>query len=154
MWLPTSTPPGPACRWPRCFQGINLHVIGNIGLGSAVGTNCSLEFLSFGIYNAGPANAYDVGSLIYQAKINLRQAATSPTWSWSSNQTAYIYTDIVDITTTPQGIELIPERNYWIRVKLFSEYTTTKRYVQHLTALYLPSLASSGGSSCSPTFTP
>lgn len=136
MWLAYLTPPGPACCC-ACFQGINLHVIGNVGTGSVAGANCSLDYLSFGIYNAGAPNASGVGSLIYQARIDLRRAATSPTFTWITNVTAYIYTDIVDITTTPQGIELIPNRDYWIRVKLFSDYTTTNRYVQHLTALYV-----------------
>jgi len=111
------------------IQGINMQILGNVGLSSAaISGSCSLDAIDIGIFDAAQSGNYDVSSStpVYNAKV-LLTGANQTQFTWSTNQSTTLYTDIVDITTRPEGVELVPDKYYWLRVKLFTDYTAAKR---------------------------
>lgn len=106
---------------------MTLQVVGNLGTGTT-GT-CTLEALSVAIFEAGADPTYTPGTMKYQRKILMTGAGvrSGGTFSWTSNSTAYVYTDIVDIDTPDDAIELVPGAYYWLRVKMFVPYLPTTK---------------------------
>jgi len=94
------------CTCPHTLQGINLHLIGAVGSGHD-GSQCSVTKISFD-YNHEPFNW-----------------GTAP-----GNVTGIFYTDIYNIYDDAEnllGFILTVNTYYWLRVKVFSELTATKR---------------------------
>lgn len=97
-------------------QGLNLHVIGNIGSGAS--GNCSVDAVDIAIYSDS-SGAPDTEQ--YTAKLVLPGTASgSTTLTWSTNTSAVLSLDIIAQTGTevPAAVELPFEQTYWLRVKL------------------------------------
>lgn len=118
------------CAW----QGVNLHLIGAVGSGHD-GSACSVSGISFGIFPADPSTK-EVASAtpLYSTNIDVTAGDFNHeafTWDGTSgNVTGIFYTDIYNIydnAVNSLGFNLTADTYYWLRVKVFSELTATKR---------------------------
>jgi hypothetical protein len=98
-----------------CRQGLSLHLIGNVGAGSAK-TNCSVKAVSVAIYNSDGNN--DPTTVAYNKIINFTNADS--TFKWDSNSSGVLYMDVAP--APDQFLILQNSTNYWLRVKVFADY--------------------------------
>jgi hypothetical protein len=101
------------------MQGLNLHILGSVGLGSS--GSCSVQAVDIAIFSdASGAPSTD----LYNAKLLLPGNNTgSETFGWSSNTSAALSFDIldrhgVDGTADPPAVLLDFSAKYWLRVKM------------------------------------
>ena len=118
-------------------QGAQLTVVGALGKGTA-GT-CSLTGVSVAILGSTAAGEPDRSKVVYNQVINLPGVGDSgtpvSTMTWTSNLTAVVAFDLVDLVSSPvvgpSNVELDFASSYWIRIKLVVPHvgTDTARWV-------------------------
>lgn len=140
--MPLHAVPSRQLTFPPCLaawdlQGLQLHVVGNLGRGTA--GNCTLNGVSVTILGTTAAGEPDQADQIYRQTILLPgvgDANTRPaTWSWNANASAIVTFDLVDLVpgldgsnvaqVGPTNVELDFSKGYWLRVKMIVPYVGT-----------------------------
>jgi hypothetical protein len=115
-------------------QGLTLHVLGSVGLGSS--GSCTVQAVDIAIF--GDASGAPDTTDLYNAKLLLPgDNSGSKTFTWSSNTSTGLSFDIVNrhgvsSTANPPAVQLDFSTKYWLRVKMevpFGGDTGTAKYV-------------------------
>jgi hypothetical protein len=101
-------------------QGIQLHLIGNVGLRHTAAVQCSVKGISLAIYNASQTAPYDPVAVQYSKTIWLNGTGET-TFKWNTNKTAILYTDIAP--AADQYPIFSNGTYYWLRIKILADFT-------------------------------
>lgn len=103
------------------IQGVSLHVIGNVGRGHVSGKSCKVKAVGVAIFNANQVTG-EPTTKAYLKYVDL-SGANAETFTWNSNSSALLYTDI--ITDPANNFTLAGDNYYWLRIKFYADYLGT-----------------------------